>query len=264
MDKLHTDVLVRSIADMAKKKGAYGFRKLIILSFFAGVYISMGALLSTIVGYGSPLIYENAPGISRLLTGATFPIGMILVMLLGAELFTGNTSYFMPSVLQGEQPWSRMFRNWGIVWVGNFIGALFFAYFFVYLSGIMSDEVLVHAAESIAHKKVSNPLFVTILKGMGANWLVCLAVWMSMTADTTLGKIIALWWPVMTFVTIGYEHSIANMYYIPIAMMSGSDITISQFVFNNLIPATLGNILGGAFFVGTLYWYAYMKLHNKK
>lgn len=247
---------------MAKKKGAYGFRKLLILSFFAGVYISMGALLSTIVGYGSPIIYEYAPGMSRLLTGITFPIGMILVMLLGAELFTGNTSYFMPSVLRGDQPWSKMFRNWSIVWIGNFIGALFFAYFFVHLTGVMHDEAVHHGAEVIAYKKVANPFFITFLKGVGANWLVCLAVWISMTADTTLGKITALWWPIMTFVTIGYEHSIANMYYIPIAMLGGADITISEFIFNNLIPATAGNIVGGAFFVGTLYWYSYMKLHK--
>ena len=110
--------------------------------------------------------------------------------------------------------------------------------------------------------KTSNSFFVTLLKGIGANWLVCLAMWLGMSAKTTTGKILGIWWPVMTFVTIGYEHSIANMFFIPAAMMEGAQISISELFFKNLIPSTIGNIIGGAFFVGTLYWYVYDKKIN--
>ncbi len=249
--------IVNYASDSAVEKGGYGLQKILILSFLAGVYISMGALLSIILGFGFPGLAEMNPGLVKILMGVSFPIGLILVVLAGGELFTGNTAYFIPSTMSCKQPWHKALHNWTLVWIGNFIGALAFAYFLVYLTNILNYSPWVDGVRYIAISKVSNPFYVTFLKGIGANWLVCLAMWLGMSAHTTTGKILGIWWPVMAFVTIGYEHSIANMFFIPIAMMQGVDISISTLFIKNLIPATLGNIVGGAFFVGFLYWYTY-------
>ena len=136
-------------------------------------------------------------------------------------------------------------------------GALLFAYFFVYLTGVAASEPWNEAIRNIALAKVSMPWHVVLLKGIGANWLVCLAVWLGMCSRGAAGKILGLWFPVMCFVAIGYEHSIANMFFIPLGMMQGAEVGWGEFIGRNLIPATLGNIAGGAVFVGGLYWYVY-------
>lgn len=241
----------------AREKGNFPKRKTLILSFLAGAYIAMGSLLSILAGFGFPGLSAGNPALTKLLMGATFPIGLILVAIAGAELFTGNTAYFIPNTMSGRQSWGTMLRNWALVWCGNFMGALFFGYFLVHLTHVLSGVHWVEGLKSIAYYKTSNEFYVTFLKGVGANWLVCLAMWLGMSSKTSLSKMIGIWWPVMTFVTIGYEHSIANMFFIPMAMLNGADITIYEFLIKNLLPATLGNIFGGAFFVGMLYWYVY-------
>jgi len=186
-----------------------------------------------------------------------FPVGLMLVVLAGAELFTGNNAYFMPAVLRGKLKWAALVRNWALVYVGNFIGALFVAYFLVHLTGIVSEEPWSTTVSQIALTKTSNTFYVTFLKGIGANWLVCMAMWLGMASHQTSGKIIGMWWPVMAFVVFGFEHSIANMFFIPLAIFEGVPVTWGAFVSDNLLAATLGNIIGGALFVGTFYWYAY-------
>lgn len=246
------------------EKGKYTIRKTLVLSFLAGVYITMGGLLSVVVGYGFPGLSAANPALPKLLMGATFPLGLILVVLAGGELFTGNCAYFIPSVMNKEQPWRSAFRNWSLVWMGNFAGALFFTYFLVSIPGLLHYAPWQEGIKSIAIAKTSNPFIVTFLKGVGANWMVCLAMWLGMSAKDTTGKIVGIWWVVMAFVTLGYEHCIANMFFIPMAMLEGADISCYTMFVKNLIPATLGNILGGALFVGGWYWYAFDKLSKKK
>ena len=243
--------------ELAYKKGNYKTSKTLILSFLAGAYIAFGGLLAIIVGGGSPGIAAQNPGITKFLFGAAFPLGLILVVIAGAELFTGNNAYFIPNILNKKQGISTMLKNWGLVYVGNFIGAVFVAYFITHLTHIVSSSPFVDSVHQIAIGKTSHTFLVTFLKGIGANWLVCLAVWLAMAAKDVNSKIIALWWPVMAFVTFGFEHSIANMFFIPLAIFEGANITWSSFVIDNLIPATLGNIVGGAFFVGGLYWHLF-------
>lgn len=246
----------------AMEKGNYGIRKTIVLSFLAGIYISIGSLLAILFGYGFPGVATENPAIIKMLMGAAFPVGLMLVVLAGGELFTGNTAYFIPSTMSGRQHWSKALRNWSLVWVGNFIGSLFFAYFLVHLTHVLSNEIWVDGTIKIAEAKTSNSFGVTFLKGIGANLLVCLAMWLAISSKSTSGKILGIWFPVMTFVAIGYEHCIANMFFIPLAMMEGADITTSEFLLKNLLPSTLGNIVGGSFFVGLLYWYVYEKLNK--
>lgn len=262
---LHTPPeLIKIAGEAAIKKDSYTARKILLLSFLAGAYISFGGLLSIMVAGGIPGITAQNPGITKFLFGAMFPVGLMMVVMAGAELFTGNNAYFMPNVLSGKQKWTAPLRNWGLVYIGNFIGAIFVAYFLTYLTEIVAHAPWSNMVQGIADGKMGNPFYKTFLKGIGANWLVCLALWMGMSAQHTSGKIMGIWWPVMTFVALGYEHSIANMFFIPLAMYQGADITWMDFIIKNLIPATLGNIVGGGFFVGTLYWMAYHREQEKK
>lgn len=251
------------IIDVASKlaieKEKYPAKKILVLSFMAGAYIAFGGLLSILIGGGVPEIAENNPGIAKFLFGAAFPVGLMIVVMAGAELFTGNNAYFMPNVLSGKQSWKAPLQNWGLVYIGNFLGAVFIAFFLTHLTGVVSHTPWQDTVQAIAVSKTSNLFYITFFKGIGANWLVCLALWMGMSAQHTSGKILGIWWPVMAFVTMGYEHSIANMFFIPLAIFEGGDISWPLFIVKNLVPATLGNIVGGAFFVGTLYWYIYVK-----
>ncbi|MBP8793480.1 MAG: formate/nitrite transporter family protein [Lutibacter sp.] len=249
--------VINIVEVLAKTKGSYKASKTLILAFLAGAYISFGGLLAIIVGGGSPGLAASNPGIAKFLFGAMFPLGLILVVIVGAELFTGNNAYFMPNVLNKKQGVRTVLKNWGLVYVGNFVGAIFVAYFLTHLTHIVSSAPYIDSVYQIAIGKTSHTFLVTFLKGIGANWLVCLAVWQGMAAKDTTGKIIAIWIPVMAFVAMGLEHSIANMFFIPLAMFEGADITWTTFIVKNLIPATLGNIVGGVVFVGMLYGYLF-------
>ena len=132
--------IVDYAAQSAIEKGNYSATKTLILSFLAGAYIAMGGLLSVLFGFGFPGMSASNPALPKLLMGAAFPIGLILVVLAGGELFTGNCAYFIPNTMSGKQPWKIAFRNWGLVWSGNFIGALFFAFFLVYIPHIFGYE----------------------------------------------------------------------------------------------------------------------------
>lgn len=251
--------VIKIVNKLAHGKGAYKVSKTLILAFLAGAYISFGGLLGFIIAGGSPGIAAENPGLTRFFFGAAFPIGLILVVLVGAELFTSNTSYFIPNVLNKKQKISTVLKNWGLVYTGNFVGAVFVAYVITHLTHIVSTSPYVDFVHQIAIGKTSHTFLVTFIKGIGANWLVCLAVWQAMSAKNVTGKIIGVWLPVMAFVTMGFEHSIANMYFIPLAIFEGADITWTTFIMKNLIPATLGNIVGGVLFVGTVYGYLYGK-----
>lgn len=256
---LNTPSRVIEIAiSSAETKLSMPFCKIAIAGILAGAYIAIGGTLSLVAGYGFPEITAGNPALQRLLSGATFPLGLILVVIAGAELFTGNNAVLMPGLFSRRYGIGRVLRNWTIVYFANFIGALLWGYFMVYLSGIL-PELWQHAAVGIAEAKISLSWGQVFLRGIGANWLVCLAVWLGFASQNVTGKFIGLWFPVMGFVALGYEHSIANMFFIPLGMMHGANVTVGSFVIDNLIPATLGNIVGGALFVGCAYWFIYAK-----
>ena len=177
----------------------------------------------------------------------------------GAELFTGNNAVLIPGLCNRKYGIGAVLRNWGLVYLGNFAGALFFVYVMVFYTGLLDADPYRSAIRTVAEAKVHMSWGVTFVKGIGANWFVCLAVWLGFACRSAAGKFIGLWFPVMAFVAMGYEHSIANMFFIPSGMLQGADVSIADFVVRNLIPATLGNIAGGAIFVGGLYWYIYRK-----
>jgi len=244
--------LIEKIVEIGRAKTSMGFGRLAILAIMAGAFIAMGGMLSVAAGYGFPGITAANPGLQKILSGLTFPIGLFLIVLLGAELFTGNNAVLIPGCASRQFGFGAVMRNWTLVWIFNFAGALAFTYLFVFLSGLTSAEPYRSAVIGIAQAKTALPLHVLFLKGIAANWFVCMAVWIGLMVDSLPAKFLACWIPVGTFVALGYEHSIANMFFIPAGMFEGADVSIAQ-LFRNLIPVTLGNIVGGAIPVGLAY-----------
>jgi formate/nitrite transporter len=204
--------------------------------------------------------------------GAVFSLGLMLVIIAGAELFTGN-NLMVSSVMSREITFWRMLKRWGLVYVANFIGSIVIVLLFTF-SGLWKTGggALGAAAVRIAYGKVSLGFFEALFRAIGCNWLVCLAVWMAMAARQTVGKIFAIFFPIMGFVAIGFEHSIANMYFIPTGLflravggipapegVNPDALSWGSFLVRNLVPVTIGNIIGGGVFVAMSYWSAYLR-----
>jgi formate transporter len=242
-----------------------------VLGILAGAFIALGAIFSTtVLAGGSALPY----GVARLLAGATFSLGLILVVVAGAELFTGNNLIVMAWASRRIRT-RRLLANWALVYAGNFVGALGTAVL-VYAGRqyTFGGGEVGKAALSIATAKVDYGFGQAIALGVLCNGLVCLAVWLSYGARTVTDKILAVVPPIAAFVAAGFEHSVANMYFIPYGLLverdtqwasspSGlpdtSGLTWSAFFLDNLLPVTLGNIIGGSILVGAVYWFVYLR-----
>jgi len=233
--------------------------RFIVLALLGGAFIAFGGLLTVMVAGGMPGIAASNPGIVKFVAGALFPVGLIMVSIAGADLFTSDCTAMALPYLQKRIHWATVLKIWALSYLFNFIGAQFIAKGLASEAGLISfapwKDYLHHLAES----KLQYGFGTVFLKAIGANWLVCLGTWMGYAAKDVAGKAIGIWIPVMLFVTLGYEHSIANMFFIPAAMYSGADISWTQFITDNLIPATLGNIAGGVVFVACAYWFVYLK-----
>ncbi|MXV38308.1 formate/nitrite transporter family protein [Flavobacteriaceae bacterium Ap0902] len=233
--------------------------KTFVAALLGGAYIAFGSFLALIIGGNLPGIQAENIGLQKLIFGSVFPLGLMLVAIAGAELFTGNTAYFAPSVLSGKISPLTPFKNGSIVYIGNFIGAIIVSWLFAYYTGMLKDSYAMQNAIAIGEYKVSKPFLITLVKGIVCNWMVALAMWMAYAAKDISGKIIGIWFPIMAFVAMGFEHCVANMFFIPTAIFYGADVTWYQFFIHNLLPVTIGNIIGGGLLVGTAYWYLYEK-----
>lgn len=250
------------------------FFKLLFLSIMAGAFIAFAAEGSNMAAFN--LFYEPATyGLGKALAGAVFGTGLMLVVLCGGELFTGNT-LILAAVCDKKVKVYTMLRNWVIVYIGNLMGSIFIAYM-MYQSGLFTSgaDVLGAVTIKIAAYKTGLSFLQAFYLGIMCNWLVCLAVWLSYGADTMAGKIFGIFFPIWLFITSGFEHSVANMYYIPAGILAKANehfvelshvsaealnhLTWSSFFINNLVPVTLGNIVGGGVFVGIAYWFVYKK-----
>ncbi len=256
------DSLTRTVC---VKKTQQSVLNLTVLGIFAGVYIGFGAQLATLVTHD--LATYVGLGMSKLIGGAVFSVGLMLVVIAGAELFTGNNLILL-SVLDRQVRIRALLRNWTIVYIANFAGALLLV-LLMYWSGLWKTGggAVGLAALKVADAKVNLTFLEAFSRAILCNWLVCLAVWMAVSARDVVGKIFAVFFPIMAFVASGFEHSIANMYFIPIGLAmkwqglgeASANLTIGGMFVKNLIPVTLGNIVGGAFFVATLYWIVYVR-----
>ncbi len=250
----------KAISATAGAKNSANIVNVILLSFLAGAYIAFGGLLAIIASAG--MLKAGAPvGLEKFVFGAVFPVGLIIVVLAGSELFTGNVMFMTIGVLDGSASVGGLAKNWVLSWVFNFVGALFVAYVLAYMGGLFpADSAFATKATSVATAKVGLAWDQAFIRAIGCNWLVCLAVWLANASDDVIGKIFGIWFPIMAFVTIGFEHSVANMFFIPLGMFLGAKgVTWSTIIMNNLVPVTLGNIVGGAIFVACIYWYTYLK-----
>ena len=280
-------------AEMALRAEKIGVSKahmslftLFALGVLAGIFIALGAIFATTVtaptmgvdpATGAPLAKWLPFGISRLLGGFTFCLGLILVVVAGAELFTGNNLIIMAWAGRQISTFSLL-RNWGIVYVGNFFGAIL-TVFVMLLSGqyTFGNGAVGLNALNIAQTKVGYGFIQAIFLGSLCNMLVCLAVWLVLSARTTTDKILSIIFPITAFVAAGFEHSIANMYFIPMGLAikqvagesfwssigsSAADyaaLTWGNFLLFNLLPVTIGNIIGGALGVGVVYYVIYLR-----
>jgi len=234
----------------------------VVLSLLAGFYIAFGAQLATVVTHDA--VAHVGAGIARFLGGSVFSLGLMLVVICGAELFTGNT-LLAKAALQREIPWGKLLENWGVVLLGNFVGSLFFAWLMV-KSQLLSTPDIGEQAIRIATGKTSLSFEVAFIRGILCNWLVCLAIFMAVAARDIGGKILACYVPIMAFVTSGFEHSVANMYFIPAGLLYSAETGVinenlnwSNFIIGNLVPVTLGSIVGGVVFVAGAYWFTHLR-----
>ncbi|MBR3368480.1 formate/nitrite transporter family protein [Candidatus Saccharibacteria bacterium] len=237
---------------VAEKKASAKVTKLLLMGFLAGLLIAFAALASTIASINL-LKSSETYGLGKLIQGLVFSGGLIMVVLTGAELFTGN-NLMLIALFDRRISVLKLLRNWGLVYLGNLLGSLFLA-FLVAFSGIFkaNSSLLGESFASIALAKISLDFIPALILGLLCNVLVCLAVYMAFGAKTTLGKLFACIFPVTFFVMCGFEHSIANMFYIPAGFLFGNMFDISAFL-HNLLPVTLGNILGGLILSFILYF----------
>lgn len=245
--------------ESANRKIKKSTLKFCLLAFLGGAFIAFGGLLTVIVVGGSPTLISENPGLAKFLAGALFPVGLIMVSVAGADLFTSDCAGMTLLYLQRNIKFKTLLKIWALSYFMNFIGAQFIAYYMSSQLGLFDANACQNYLHNLANIKINQDGFTVFMKGIGANWLVCLGTWMGFASKDLWGKAIGIWIPVMLFVTLGFEHSIANMFFIPAAIYSGADITWIEFVTNNLITATLGNIVGGALLVGCVYWFIYLR-----
>ncbi len=265
-------------AETGVKKTGLDLLRMFLLAILAGAFIAMGAIFATTVSAGaSTLPY----GIARLLAGITFTLGLILVVVSGSELFTGN-SLIIIAFANRRISLGALLRNWGVVYLGNFAGALLTAYLlFVSRQYTFGAGSIGLAALNTGEAKTSLAFGQAVVLGIFCNALVCMAVWMCYSARSTIDKILAIIPPISAFVAAGFEHSIANMYFIPIALFiknmgtsaffeaikktpaDFTHLTWGNFFLVNLLPVTIGNIIGGVVMVGLVYWFIYLSKAGK-
>lgn len=229
---------------------------LFALAVLAGAFIAFGAMFFTVAVTGSQLGF----GPTRVLGGVAFSLGLILVVIGGAELFTGNVLMVM-GWAAGKVATPALLRNWGIAYVGNFAGAAAMAGL-AHVGGLFAlDGGAVGAtARAVAEAKAALPFWTAFGKGILCNTLVCLAVWLCFAAHSVIDKVFAILFPIAAFVALGFEHSIANMYFIPAgALAGGLQSGVSAALVANLVPVTLGNIVGGGVFVAATYYVIYLR-----
>ncbi len=264
------DQVANNYISTGAKKSEMSIPKMLVLGILAGMFIACAAVASNTAS----ATVGNA-SLAKVLGALSFPVGLAMVLLAGSELFTGNCLIII-SVLEKKARLTGMLKNWLFVYIGNFIGSVFVA-LIVYYSGQMDlfGGAVAVATIKTAAAKCSLSFGKAFLLGIMCNFLVCIAVWISFAAQDVAGKIAGLFLPIMTFVLCGYEHSVANMYYIPAGILAAGNsayseaaaesvanignISIVNFLGHNLIPVTLGNIVGGMVLVGCVYWFVYVR-----
>src|SRR3954462_11592468 len=250
----------KGITDAASAAGAAKARlpwhKALVAGFHAGAFIALGGLLPVPAAAGvDPKTWGALPS---LITGATFSVGLMLVVIAGSELVTGNMALIPLAVLRGRATLRDLARNFTFVLVGNLLGSLFVAYFLAVKTGVVTAEQPLARLKTIADAKGDTETdWQIFLRAVGCNWLVCLAVWMALAAEDIGGKVLAIFFPIMAFVAMGFDHVVANMFFLPCAIFANVPGIDWGDAINNWVFAFLGNLVGAAVFVSGAYYYLY-------
>lgn len=271
MNHLKPAETLDALMKAAELKASMPLKRIIIFGIFAGVYIAFAGAGANMASFNL-LANPETFGLGKILSGTIFTVGLMLVVLGGAELFTGNTT-MIAAVAEKRITASSMLKNWIIVYICNFIGGVLIAFMVYYSGGLNAGNGLLGAMTvKIASGKVNLEFGQALVSGIMCNWLVCMAVWLSTGAQTTIGKIFSIFFPIWLFVTAGFEHSVANMFFIPAGIFaSGNELFVSLsgvsqdilsnlnwsgMLINNLFPVTIGNIIGGSVCVAMGYYTA--------
>jgi formate/nitrite transporter len=248
------DKIMEISAAYGTKKVKYPRIQTLILGFEAGAFIALGYLLFIRVTATLP---ANLDGLSSLIGASVFPVGLVLTLLAGGELLTGNMMAVPLARMANKISTKQLLINWFLVTVSNFVGAIFVAYVFGHLVGLTETAPFLAKTVSVAQHKLEASFLQAFLSGIGCNWLVASAVWLSYGAEDFMGKIAGIWFPTMAFVAIGFQHVVANMFVIPAAIFAGHFTWIEYL--QNFVPVFLGNAVGGSVFIAMAYWHAYKR-----
>jgi formate/nitrite transporter len=239
------------------KKANMDAGKIFGLGLMSGAHIGFGAFLMLTVGGQCPGLAATNPGLQKIVAGAFgLPFGLMMTLVTGAELFTGNTAMVTTAVAEGKADGGQLAKSWLVSYAGNFLGSVGLAAL-VAAGGTLAAS---GAPVATAVAKTSLSFKQAFVRGILCNWLVCMAVYMASMAKDLPGKIVAIWFPISAFIALGLEHSVANMFIVPLGILSGAAVTWKAFLLKNLLPVTLGNIVGGAALVAGAYSFAYGKL----
>ncbi|MFC3884484.1 formate/nitrite transporter family protein [Bacillus songklensis] len=246
--------IAKYTVDAGVRKAYMAVPNMLVLGFLAGAFIALGFLLDIRTVGNLP---EEWGSFASFLGGAVFPVGLILVLVAGAELLTGNMMALPLAWLSKKIPFSLVLRNWFWIALSNFVGAVFVAYFFGHVVGLTETGPFLEKTVSIAEHKLNEAFLQSFISAIGCNWLVALAVWLAYGSEDIGGKILGIWFPIMAFVTIGFQHIVANMFVIPAAIFAGYFSWLD--FLGNFVPVFLGNAVGGSLFVGGAYWFVYIR-----
>ncbi|EPY04324.1 formate/nitrite transporter [Paenibacillus alvei TS-15] len=246
--------IAEATVDTGTIKAKNPLSAMMILGFLAGAFIALGYLLYIRVTAGAPAEWGS---INSLIGAALFPVGLILTLLAGGELLTGNMMAVPLARMKGRISTTEAIRNIVVITIANFLGALFVAYFFGHVVGLTGSGVYLQKTVDVAAHKLDDSFIQAFVSGIGCNWLVALAVWLSYGAKSFSGKIMGIWFPTMAFVAIGFQHVVANMFVIPAAIFEGQ-FSWGQYM-TNFVPVWLGNLVGGVVFVAGAYYMVYLR-----
>ncbi|WP_442599785.1 formate/nitrite transporter family protein [Neobacillus sp. D3-1R] len=254
MGFLKPNQIAESAIEAGSKKAMLPISSMLVLGFLGGAFISLGYLLDIRVIADLPHEWGS---FATFLGASVFPLGLILIIIAGGELLTGNMMAVSIACLAKKVSLGRLLMNWFWITISNFIGALFVAYFFGHIAGLTENGPFLTKTIAVAGAKLDAGFWESLVSGIGCNWLVGLAVWLAYGSEEISGKILAIWFPIMGFVAIGFQHVVANMFVIPAAIFAGQ-YSWGEYLLN-FIPVFIGNAIGGSLFVALAYWFSYRR-----
>jgi len=250
------------MAEKGRDNAKMSAMKIMHQSIMGGCYVGFGGLLSTMVAGSVPGIASSNPGLQKFIFAALFPVNLLLILMSGGQLFTGNSAAVPAALYEGLVGVEDLVKSWVLSYIGNIIGCGAFAFAAKY-TGLLAGGPKDLAVATVM-KKCGGTFGQKLVKAVMCNWLVCMAVWLAGAANDLAGKMVGIWFPISTFVAIGLEHSVANLFLLPLGLLGGAELSVMDIIFKNLIPVTLGNAIAGAIVVAAGYSYAFGKLGEDK